>query len=208
MPLIRRPDASKPAAPAAQTDARARLANGDVQARWSAARELAEDSEAVGVLADAVLRETSPQVSEAIFTSLMLIRTPSSGQALANLVRLDDASIRSGALDALAGMPDIVEGLLPTLLTDADRDMRILSCDLARTLPQQTALRQLNIVLIEDADPSVCGAAVEVLADIGGPEAISALKACKARFPDEAFLGFAIDDAVDRASAGRLDRNE
>ncbi|HEV7692729.1 MAG TPA: HEAT repeat domain-containing protein [Hyphomonadaceae bacterium] len=206
MPLIRR-DPSGASAPKLEGDAVTQLSDANPDVRWKAARALGKQPDAVPALAAALHTETLPQVREAIFTSLVLIRTDASARAAAEFVRSEDAALRSGALDALAAMPDVVERILSSLLQDADSDVRILSCDLARTVPGDVATRLLGALLQAEAEPNVCGAAVEVLAEVGTADAIGPLTACKARFPGEAFLGFAIDDAIERVGAERLDMN-
>ena len=46
-----------------------------------------------------------------------------------------------------------------------------------------------------DADVNVCLAAVEALAEAGSPEALSSLETLARRFPDDAFVAFAVDAA-------------
>lgn len=206
MPLIKRGPPTSGAQ--ALVDPAAKLSDANAETRWQAARALGEIPSSVPLLAEALTSETSAQVREAIFTSLVLIGTEASGRAAAEFVRSDDAALRTGALDALAAMPEAAEVLLPDLLNDADQDVRILSCELARNLSPDVATRLLGHLLRTEAQPNVCAAAVEVLAEVGTPDAIDPLRACKTRFPDEAFLGFAIDDAIERAGAGRLDKGE
>jgi len=206
MPLIRR---GPPGAPDSQkeTNAAAGLFDPSPEARWKAARALGEDPSAVPQLSKALATETSLQVREAIFTSFVLIRSDASARAAAEFMRSEDASLRSGALDALAAMPEITQVLLPGLLGDGDPDIRILSCELARSMTPEAATSLLGFLLQTETEVNVCGAAVDVLAELGTPDAIAPMLACKSRFPDQAFLGFAIDDAIERAGAGRLDRD-
>lgn len=207
MPLIRRDtEASKDKGPAAG-NAAAQLHDANPDVRWQAVRALAQQPEAHVALARALETETSPQVREAIFTSLVQIGTDASARAAADFVRSEDAALRTGALDALAAMPGPVERLLPELLADADSDVRLLSCELARTLGPDVATRLLGAMLQAEREVNVCGAAVEVLSEVGTEAAIAPMLACKVRFPGEAFLGFAIDEAVARAGAGRLNRD-
>jgi HEAT repeat protein len=179
------------------------LSSADPEVRWKAARALSESGAgepgAVAALGEALAREGSPQVREAIFTSLVRIRTEASGRAAAQFVASEDAALRSGALDALAAMPDVAAALLAEMLLDADPDVRLLSCELARVAPAEVATRLLGGLIERESEVNVCSAAVEVLADIGAADAVMPLLACKARFPGEAFLGFAIDDAIERS---------
>ena len=102
MPLIRKP--SPPPRPAA---ARCRLACARARAT-SAGRRCARrpgSPDGVALLAAALARESDPRVREAIFTGLARIATPESAAAVVPYLRSDDASLRTGALDALRAMP-------------------------------------------------------------------------------------------------------
>ena len=86
------------------------------------------------------------------------------------------------------------------LLADPDADIRLLTCELARALPATEATPLLCALLDRDAEPNVCAAAVDVLAEVGGPEALPALARCAERFPDDAVPG------VRDHGRGRADR--
>jgi hypothetical protein len=56
----------------------------------------------------------------------------------------------------------------------------------------------LEHVLMQDDAVNVVGAALEVLAEVGTVDSLPALRAAARRFPDDAFVGFAVDLAVER----------
>ncbi len=207
MPLIRREPGVTENKPAARSPAFDKLSDASADIRWQAARALAHDATAVPALAGALHVEASPQVREAIFTSLVQIGSIESAGAISSFIRSDDAALRTGALDALAVMPAQAEALLPGLLRHEDPDVRLLSCELGRSLSADTATRLLGALLQIERHTNVCAAAVEVLAEVGTPDAVAPMLVCKARFPTESFLGFAIDEAVTRAGAGRRMRD-
>ncbi|KIZ32782.1 MULTISPECIES: HEAT repeat domain-containing protein [Rhodopseudomonas] len=198
MPLIK----SKAATPASETLDRDKIAaaitQGSVDERWAAARAAAGLPTGLEILRQALAQETVPRVREAIFTSLGRIRTPASAAVVAPCLRSDDPDIRTGALDALRTMPDATAPLLAGLLDDADADVRVLACELVRNQPAEAANDLLAALLSRENETNVCGAAVEVLAEIGTPAALPALAQCAARFPDDPFLSFAIAMARDR----------
>ncbi len=199
MPLIRKPSEPAPPKPVETAEqAVAALASSASDERWAAARRLATAPEAVEALGRALATEQDARVREAIFTSLARIGTPTSAAVVLDRLRSDDASARTGALDALHAMPDAAAAHLPLLLQDADPDVRLLATELARELPAAEATRLLCDVIETEALPNVCAAAVEVLAEVGGPAALPALQRCAARFPAEAFLGFSIKIAAER----------
>ena len=118
-------------------------------------------------------------------------------------LRSDDSQLRAAALDALRAMPAATRDHLPQLLHDADPDVRLLACDLVRGQPAAEAGRLLGEVLARDSEANVCAAAVEVLAETGGPGLLPLLAQCAARFPDDPFLAFAIRVAGERLGAQR-----
>jgi HEAT repeat protein len=88
------------------------------------------------------------------------------------------------------------------LLSDADPDIRLLVCEIARRLPQDQATALLCRLLERESTANVCAAAVDVLAETGDAAALPALARCAARFQDNAFLVFAIKVATTRIGEG------
>jgi len=199
MPLVRKDPAAKPAV---EGDAFGLLKSGDAEARFAAARTLATLPGGVEALGEAVAAETAPRVREAIFTALARAATPRSAQIVAPFIRSEDADVRTLAIDALNAMPEATTVVLPQLLADPDPDVRLLSCELARTIRSGEAAAQLCELLDREQEHNVCGAAVEVLAEIGDSSSIAALRRCGARFPDDPFLTFAIKAVVDQWDHG------
>jgi HEAT repeat protein len=207
MPLIRRdpiqPSQAEPLRPADI------LRAGTADERWSAARALgtigdaAQMADGIAALEGALRTEADPNVREAIFTSLVRIGGQDSVAAIIPCLRVDDAQLRGGALDALRAMIGVVGPVLPMLLADPDADVRVLTCDLTRDLPAADATRLLCDVLARETEANVCAAAVDVLAEIGEAEALPYLRACAERFSDATFLGFAVRIAVRRIVAER-----
>jgi HEAT repeat protein len=194
MPLIRRPPSSSEpsaAAPASLTD-------GTSDQRWAAVRAAAAQPGGVARLAAALSQERDPRVLEAIFTGLARAATPESAAAVVPFIRSEDASLRAGALDALRAMPEAGRPLIARLLADPDADVRLLSCELVRGLPEGEANRLLSDLLDRETEKNVAAAAVEVLAEIGRPEALPALARCAERFASDSFLAFSVKVATDR----------
>lgn len=198
MPLIK----SKAAAPAspAQGDAQiaAAMLDGSIDARWAAARAAATLPSGLAILSDALPKETSSRVREAIFTALARIGTSASAATVVPYLRSDDPEIRTGALDALRAMSDGAVAHLPDLLRDHDADVRLLACELVRNQPADSANVMLCALLSAEPDANVCAAAIEVLAETGDARVLPALQDCAARFPDDPFIAFAVSLAIDR----------
>ena len=203
MPFIKRNAASATTAsppdssPAAHISA---LSSADAQARWSAARALGGNAEAVPALAAALGTEPVPRVREAIMTALIRVGDEASVLALLPCLRSQDASQRSTAIEALQALPEAILPFMSALLRDSDTDVRILATELARNMPGNDATRVLCGVLESDPHPNVCAAAVDVLAEVGTRDAVPALRACAERFSNTPFLPFAVSTTIARIS--------
>jgi HEAT repeat protein len=206
MPLIRREAPKSPAPPLDATRLVATLSEGTVDERWAAARAAAELPDGLSILRDALPRENSPRIREAIFTGLARIGTPESASAVLPYLGSDDASVRAGTLDALRAMPDATAPHLARLLEDNDPDVRLLACELARNQPAADAGRLLGELLRSESHANVCAAAIEVLAEIGGPDSLPVLAECAARFPNDPFLAFAVQIANERIGSQASNR--
>jgi len=201
MPLIRKPpspgSSTSPAAPEPAA-VLAALARGNDDERWAAARAAADLPNSVPALEDALRRERSPVVREAVFSALARIATKQSVEAVLPFLRSDDASIRTEASDALLAMKDVVWPYVAALLRDPNADVRILACGLVRDMPGEAAASLCCGLLNSEPEPNVCAAAVEVLAEVGGSSALPVLERCAKRFSDTPFLAFSIQMAIDR----------
>jgi HEAT repeat protein len=198
MPLIRK--SSTPVAPPSVDAATsfAALENGTDDERWAAARVVSRMPGGVAALARAMETERDLRVREAILTSLARNGSPESVEALLPFVRSDDAQLRTGALDALRATKERVRPYLRQLLGDRDADVRLLACELARNLPADEASGFLCELLDAETEPNVCAAAVEVLAEVGGPTALPSLARCAERFRGTPFLDYAIELTAER----------
>jgi HEAT repeat protein len=201
MPFIKR----DPAAPAEQTpdDPTAQIAgleSPDAQARWSAARALGGDPDAVPALAAALAREHVPRVREAIMTGLMRVGDEASVLVLLPYLRSQDAGQRGTAIEALQALPGAILPFMPKLLADGDSDVRILATELVRNIPAKDATRVLCGLIEHEQHPNVCAAAIDVLAEVGTRDAIPALKACAERFSNTPFVPFAVSITMARIS--------
>lgn len=202
MPLIKRdnPSATGAQAPRDTGSPLADLNSPDVDVRWRAARGISPDPKFVASLAKALEGETVPRVREAIITMLMRIGDQASVRVLLPYLRAQDASVRNAAIDALRTMPDATLPFMTPLLSDADSDVRILAAELVRAMPAAKATSLLVALLDRETHPNVCGAAVEVLTELGTPDALPVLQTCAERFAGTPFLTFAISHAITRIS--------
>lgn len=177
---------------------RAELLGGDAERRWQAARTLGDEPGAVTALGDALAVERDPRICEAIFTSLIRLRGPEAAAVLLPFLRSEDAALRNGAIEALQSMPVAVMPKMPALLADSDPDVRLLAAELARMMPADTATMLLCQNLDVETHPNVCGAVVEVLAEVGTKAAAPALRRARDRFASDPFLPMAIGMVLSR----------
>jgi HEAT repeat protein len=200
MPLVRKPPSGpRPAAaPATTAGVLELLVSGTDEQRWSAARAAAELPDSIPALGEALARERSSTVRQALFTALARIATPQSVETILPFLRSDDALVRTGATDALRAMKDVAWPHVAKLLRDPDTDVRILACGLVRDMPTEISVGLYCDVLDSEQEPNVCAAAVDALAEIGAARALPALTRCAERFHATPFLVFSIQVAADR----------
>jgi HEAT repeat protein len=194
MPLIRGDRGS------AAAGATPQLAGSDAESRWAAARALAGRADAVPELAAALGRETVPRVREAILTSLIRTGGAASAEAIVPCLRSEDAGLRAAAIEALQALPSAIAPIMAQLFSDPESDVRLLATELARNMKASDATRLLCGLIEHEPHPNVCAAAIEVLAEVGTPEALPTLGRCAVRFAATPFLPFAISTAIARIS--------
>jgi HEAT repeat protein len=198
MPLIRNVPPQAGSSPLASTISRAALSEGSRDERWAAVRAWPITPGGVEALSQALAGEADTRVREAMFTRLAKAATPEAVSAVLPHLRSGDAGVRTGALDALRAMPQAVEPHLEGLLADADPDVRLLACEIVREMSGPKATSLLCALLEREIQTNVCAAAVDVLAEIGGADALPVLARLSERFSDERFLVFAIKMASQR----------
>lgn len=199
MPLIRKPAGASAPPPALNADEVLKmLVGGTDDERWTAARNASGVTGGTEGLGKALIRESNVRVREAMFTSLARIGTAQSIEVILTFLRSEDAHVRTEALDALESAGSAAWPYLPVLLKDDDADVRILGCELARSMPAREASPLVCTLIESEPEANVCASAVEVLAEIGGAEALPALERCRERFRESDFLAFSIKFAADR----------
>ena len=186
----------------------AQLADGDPAVRRWAARDLAAEAEAEVApwLCARLNEEADASVRAVLFTSLSQLGHQAGGggavvRGTLPLLRSEDAALRNGAIELLAGLPEAVAPHMEALLNDADGDVRIFSVNLLVDLPHPRVPQWLAHVLVHDEAVNVVAAALDVIAEAGGRESLPAVQAAKARFAADPFIGFAADFALERIEA-------
>lgn len=201
MPLVR--GNKGPASDSGSATHRTALDSPEAQSRWTAARGLSGDIDAVPALAAALGRERVPRVREAIMTALMRVGNRASVEALLPYLRSQDAALRAAAIEALQALPEAIAPFMASLLSDSDFDVRLLATELARNMNAPEATRLLCGLIEREQHPNVCAAAIDVLTEVGTPEAVPSLQKCAVRFAETPFLPFAISVAIARVSGAK-----
>ena len=175
----------------------ATLVKGDARDRRNAARDLVKFPEAAETLCESFGDEDDPAVQHAILTTLIKMNSDEVVKGMIPYLRSENAGVRNAAVEALQQMPEPVSEHIKELLTDGDSDVRIFAIDVLQALCHEDAPAWLGELIQTEPHVNVCATAVDRLAEIGTPEMIPALRHLAARFPDEFFMTFAVQTAID-----------
>lgn len=188
-------DAETPA-PRGTQDLLVDLRSDDAEARRTAAVVLEGRPEANEAIAELIQDESDPRVAFAMIISLLKTPNPKVAEKIFDLVRQDDASRRTLAVDALRSMPTEYTSFLRQGLDDDDEDVRILTVNTLQQV-RGDGLEELLVARLEVEDnANVVGAIVEALFEVGTSASVPALKAAAERFGEEDFIKFAIHEVV------------
>lgn len=168
----------------------------NVAARRQRVRELAASAEGLARLCACLGTEPDASVREVILVELMKHKGRAVVEGLLPYLRSQDAGLRNAAIEALQEMPADLEPFVSTLLADPDSDTRLMAVNILFWLPHPKVPEWLMQVVLHDEHPNVCAAAAEGLAEVGDETSITALEALPARFPDVAFMTFAVGLAI------------
>lgn len=176
----------------------AQLSDADASVRRWAARDLAVHPKAAAAVCARIGEEPDASVRAVLFSSAVQLGGPNVVQAMVPLLRSEDPGLRNGAIEVLAGLPDAVAPHIDSLLHDSDGDVRIFTVNLLGDLRHPKVPNWLAQVLEHESEVNVVGAALEVLVEVGGAEALPALRVAQQRFADDAFIGFSVALAIER----------
>lgn len=195
--------AARPATPDGREEQLAALASPDPTVRRQAARALAGDAVAVEPLCAQLARENDVAVWEAILSSLAQTGGSAALEGLLQYLRAEPAQLRNEVLETLKTFPeDEILAHIATLLNHPDPHMRIAVILLFQAIGYPAGVNALCAALAREERVNVAATAVDLLAEMGTPEAIPALEAARQRFADVPFMTFAIDTALARIARG------
>jgi len=179
----------------------AQLDDPDPSVRRWAARDLVRYPDSISVLIYHLTREQNLSVREVMLTTLVRLNNPVAVACLVGFLRTEDVALRNEAVEALREYPDFVAEIIPELLLDKSPDVRIFGVNVLESLRHPDVEKWLIQVIENDPQMNVCATAVDVLAEVGTQRSRQALERLKSRFPDVAYLEFAIDVATRRIDA-------
>lgn len=174
------------------------LSDPDPYKRRLAAGELASYPDQLKTLIERLQVEEEQYVCEGIFNTLLHFDSEETVGALIPLLRSDDAALRNGVIEVLQGLPNAVAPYMQELLTDEDSDVRIFAIDILQVLEHPDTPAWLLDVIKTERHINVLGTAVDRLAEVGTLDMVDELRVLKSEWPDESFLGFAVDAAIQR----------
>lgn len=179
----------------------AQLQDPDTSVRRWAARDLANHPEAAAALCARLPLEADRSVRSVLFSSATRLGGVVVVKAMIDLLRSEDAGLRTGAIEVLSSLPEAVAPYVDTLLADADGDVRIFTVNLFADLKHPKVLQWLNTVLLHDSAVNVVGAALEVAAEVGNAQTLPALRDAQRRFASDPYIGFCVGLAIERIEA-------
>jgi HEAT repeat protein len=176
----------------------AQMSDAEAAVRRWAVRDLSAHPSAASALGARLAVEADSSVRSALFSTLAQLGGDEAVMALLPLLRSEDPELRNGAIGVLSGLAEAVAPHIEALLRDRDSDVRIFTVNLLGDLHHFRVVAWLEHVLMQDVAVNVVGAALEVLAEVGTAGSLPALQAVARRFPDDPFIGFAVDLAIER----------
>ena len=173
------------------------LLNGDAEQRRAAAQEATTRAN-LSLLVEHLEYEPDVSVREAIFNRIARTGDSEVIHELLKLLRSEDIGLRNAVIETVQAMGEMAIPELVPLLIDADPDVRIFTVTILQTLRSPLVVPLALGVIADDSHANVCAAAVDILAESGGPDAAPALHGLAARFPGDPFLAFAVRSALKR----------
>jgi HEAT repeat protein len=193
MPIVTRQSTFAPPAARADklADKLAHLAAPAAAERRAAAQALATEPQAVGALLGLLPSEPAVEVRTALLAALAEIGTGEALAGLADCLRSEDAWLRNAAIHVLRATPRQAAPLAERLLADPERDVRILAVGILDAVRDPRVEAWLIDLIERDDDVNVCGAALDLLAEVATAAAAGPVARLLERWPDEPYIRFA-----------------
>ncbi|MDX8413400.1 MAG: HEAT repeat domain-containing protein [Mariprofundales bacterium] len=159
----------------------------------------------VDALVAAMEGDADRGVQEAACSALVQINSEAVFKHAARLVGCEDAYVRNAASDILAESNGVPDTIFAEMMKSEDSDVRIFATVTVDNRRVRTLLPLLTEILYHDDNINVVSAAVNALGNLGcrdmrddGKSDVDALLAAGRRFPDEPFISFAVNSAIEQ----------
>lgn len=202
MGLIRKrtPEPSAPELPHSLEALLRALALGTTDERRSAAVELGARREGATELSERLGLEPDRTVREMIVHALLSISSPESARGVAPLLYSDDATLRNQVRELLLGLPG-AQAVAEVLFESPDPNVRMTALELFASRRGAVGAELVLQALRGEKDVNVCAHGVEQVAQQGTEHQVDALEELLQRFPEEEFLRFSVELALESIRA-------
>ena len=112
------------------------------------------------------------------------------------LLKRENPYVRNLAISVLQTYGDAIKYYIVKYLIGEDRDLRIFAINVLGDVKFASSRDMLVELLESEEDVNVAMTAVDYLGEIGQEEDIALLESLKERFPDEFYVSFAVDGAI------------
>ncbi|MEY4504186.1 MAG: hypothetical protein RL154_479 [Pseudomonadota bacterium] len=112
------------------------------------------------------------------------------------LLQMENAFVRNIAISVLRSYGEAIRYYIVKYLIGDDRDLRIFAINVLGDVNFKESREMLLELLLKEQDLNVAMTAVDYLGEIGQLEDIAQLESLKARFNNDAYVEFAVDNAV------------
>jgi HEAT repeat protein len=135
--------------------------------------------------------------------ALVALASPASAAALAALLAHTDPAVRAAGVEGLRrSPPELARPEIARLLDDPLPDTRIRALDAIERVPDAQVESWLIALLDRETQANVCGATLDLLAEVGTSASLMAIRAARLRFANEPFIAFAADLAIAQIAEG------
>ncbi|WP_457571851.1 HEAT repeat domain-containing protein [Desulfovulcanus sp.] len=170
--------------------------NDPQQRRWAARDLLQFKEKSIEPLCQRLELEDDPSVQEVILDILQIINQEPAAELLIPFLSSQDAGLRNKVIETLQAMPDLMEKHVEKLLQNSDPDIRIFALNILQSLKHEHVPQWLLLTAMHDDHINVVATALDGLTEVATPEMIEDLKSVAARFPDDDYIQFIVNDIV------------
>ncbi len=123
-------------------------------------------------------------------------------EAMFRMLKSDNAYLRNAVITFLHNYGEEAQHFLEKLLADPDRDIRIFAVNILGDVRFEGATEMLRHFITreiaEGHDVNALMTAVDYLGELGTEKDVPLLEAVKQEFPDDPYVGFGVDLAIQR----------